>query len=573
MTRTSAPTRLRVGGAPEGFDALLIAEEVARAGGPVIHVARDDARVAALRAALAFLAPGLPVLGFPAWDCLPYDRVSPRAEVSAARMATLAALAGGWDRPAVILTTVAGATQRVPPREVVAGASFTARVGQRIDVGALRAFLARMGFVQSSTVMEPGDYAIRGGLIDIYPPGDTGPIRLDLFGDVLDAARRFEAESQRTVEKVAEVALAPVSEVILDEPAIERFRTRYRTEFGAAGRDDPLYEAVSTGAKHAGYEHWVPFFHERLETLFDYLPGAPVSLDDQADPARDARWEQVQEHYAARREALGQGGAMGVPYKPVAPGLLYLDDAGWDAATEGRRVLSLTALPQPSGPGVIDAGGRIGRSFAPERQAEDGRLFAALADHIAAARRKGRAIVASYSEGARDRMATMLADQGVEGAVPVARLDDLPDVPGALGLAVWPLEAGFEARGTTVIAEQDILGERLIRAPKKRKRAEDVLTEAAALTTGDLVVHVAHGIGRFQGLETVEAMGAPHECLHLEYAGGDKLYLPVENIELLTRYGHEDGLLDRLGGGAWQARKARMKERIRDMAERLIRVA
>ena len=181
-------------------------------------------------------------------------------------------------------------------------------------------------------------------------------------------------------------------------------------------------------------------------------------------------------------------------------------------------------------------------------------------------------VIASYSPGARERLRGLLADSGVSDAREIAGAREIGADTG-LYLAVWALEHGFEAPGLTVVSEQDVLGDRLIRAPRRRKRAENFLTEAAGLSPGDLVVHVDHGIGRYLGLETVTAMGAPHECLALEYAGGDKLYLPVENIELLSRYGHEEGLLDKLGGGAWQAKKARLKQRIRDMAERLIRIA
>jgi len=267
-------------GAPEGFDAQLLARELAK-GQPVVHVARDDRRLEAMRAALAFFAPEAVVLTLPAWDCLPYDRVSPNPDISATRMATLAALQAGLPGPFILLTTLSAAMQRVPAREVLAQSSFTAKVGGRIDEAALRQFLVRMGFSPASTVSEPGDYAVRGGIIDIFPPGEGGPVRLDLFGDVLDGARRFDPVSQRTIEPLKTIELAPVSEVILDEAAITRFRQNYRVEFGAGGADDPLYEAVSAGRKHAGMEHWLGFFHERLETIFDYLPQAAVVLDDQ----------------------------------------------------------------------------------------------------------------------------------------------------------------------------------------------------------------------------------------------------------------------------------------------------
>ncbi|MEW2916415.1 transcription-repair coupling factor [Ruegeria sp. ANG10] len=567
----TAPNHVTVGGAPEGFDAQLVLNEIARSNGPVCHVARDDKRMEAMRAALAFFAPDMPVFIFPGWDCLPYDRVSPNADIAAARVATLAALVHQMPERFVLLTTLNAATQRVPARDVLREAAFTARVNHRVDETALRNFLVRMGFTQSPTVMEPGDYAIRGGIIDIFPPGESGPVRLDLFGDVLDGARRFDPVSQRTTEKLDVVELAPVSEVILDDAAITRFRQNYRIEFGAAGTDDPLYEAVSAGRKHQGVEHWLPFFHEKLETLFDYLPGATISLDDQVTPARLARWESIEDQYETRRLALENRSRMDTVYKPTPPGLLYLDDAAWEQAVGDRRVLQFSPLPQASGPGVIDAGGRIGRNFAPERQQESISLFGALASHITDKMAKGPVLIASYSEGARERLTGLIEDEGLAEAIPVSNGTRVGKR--GLHLAVWALEHGFETPDLTVIAEQDVLGDRLIRQPKKRRKAENFLTETQSLSPGDLVVHVDHGIGRYQGMEVVTAAGAAHECLLLEYAEQSKLYLPVENIELLSKYGHDEGLLDRLGGGAWQAKKAKLKERIREMADKLIRIA
>ena len=567
----TSPSHITVGGAPEGFDARLVLAEIEASGGCVIHVARDDRRLAAMQAALAFFDPALPVFTFPAWDVLPFDRVSPNPEIAAQRMATLAALAHGMPERFVLLTTLNAAIQRVPARETLRQAAFTARVGDRVDEGALRGFLSRMGFSQSPTVTEPGDYAVRGGLIDVWPPGHPSPVRLDFFGDTLDGARRFDAMTQRTTEKLQVVELAPVSEVILDEASVTRFRQSYRVEFGAAGTDDPLYEAVSAGRKHAGMEHWLAFFHERLETLFDYLPQATVTLDDQIAPAREARWVSIQDAYDARRAALKERGRMDSVYKPAPPGLLYLDEAAWEAAVRGRRVLRFHPLRQPSGPGVTDAGGRIGRDFAPERQQEKLSLFGALVAHLKARLDAGPVVIASYSEGARERLMGLLEDEGAGETIPVPDFSRV----GRSGIhcAVWPLEHGFEAPGLTVVSEQDVLGDRLIRQTRKKRRAENFLSEVNTLTPGDLVVHVDHGVGRYLGLEVLHALGAAHECLSLEYAENTKLYLPVENIELLSRFGHEEGLLDKLGAGAWQARKARLKERIKVAAERLIRTA
>ncbi|WP_420863603.1 transcription-repair coupling factor [Algirhabdus cladophorae] len=570
MSQDSFP-HITISGAPEGFDAKLVLAELAKGSGPVCHIVRDDKRLEAMRAALEIYAPDVPVMVFPAWDCLPYDRISPNADVSAARMAVLAGLAQDSLEGFVLLTTLNAATQRVPARSLMKSAAFTARVGDRIDEQALREFLVRMGFTQSPTVMEAGDYAVRGGIIDIFPPGEAGPVRLDLFGDVLDGARRFDPATQRTTQKLTSVELAPVSEVILDEASITRFRQNYRIEFGAAGTDDPLYEAVSAGRKHAGVEHWLPFFHETLETLFDYLPKATITLDDQFDPSRVSRWESLADQYETRQEALKQKGRMDSVYKPCPPQLLYLDDAAWADAIKGHRVCRFATLPQATGVGVLDAGGRIGRNFSPERQQEHISLFKALADHIHNRLSEGPVVVASYSEGARERLAGLIEDEGVLAATPIRDMRDVGKT--GVHLAVWPLEHGFVAPGLTVISEQDVLGDRLIRAPRKKKRAENFLTETQSLSPGDLVVHVDHGVGRYKGMEVITAAGAAHECIFLEYAEAAKLYLPVENIELLSKFGHDEGLLDRLGGGAWQAKKAKLKERIREIADRLIRVA
>ncbi|MGR3661222.1 MAG: transcription-repair coupling factor, partial [Paracoccaceae bacterium] len=286
-----------------------------------------------------------------------------------------------------------------------------------------------------------------------------------------------------------------------------------------------------------------------------------------------ARWESIKDQYETRHLAMDQKSRLDTVYKPCPPELLYLDEAAWDAILAGRRVLQLSPFAQANGPGVIDGGGRIGRNFSPERALENVSLFGALEDHIDAKRAVDQVIIASYSEGSRERMQGLMEDQGLKNATPIKDFRDVPEGKGGVWLAVWALEHGFEGRGVTVISEQDVLGDRLVRATKRRRRAANFLTETQSLSPGDLVVHVDHGIGRYLGLEVVAALGAAHECILLEYAGGDRLYIPVENIELLSRYGHEEGLLDRLGGGAWQSKKAQLKKRILEIADRLIRLA
>ncbi|MDA9772274.1 transcription-repair coupling factor [Amylibacter sp.] len=564
---------INLSGAPDGFDANILSNFISEKQKSIIFVARDDKRLDLMRKSLWFFSPNIPVLNFPSWDCLPYDRVSPNADVSSARMATLAALSSGFEAPLVLLTTLNAITQYIPNRTIVSNNSFVAIVGRTINVKELRSYFLKMGFVQTPTVTEPGDYAIRGGIIDVFPPGEIGPVRMDLFGDELESARRFDPVTQRTVENLDRIEFAPVSEVILDDVSINRFRNNYRKEFGSAGLDDPLYEAVSAGRKHQGYEHWAPYFHDGMETLFDHLPNAVIFMDENIERIHNSRWDGINDQYEARLEALNSKNSLETVYKPIKPELFYISPDDLFDLLNNREQRKFIVLPQPTGPNSLDMRARIGRNFAPERQNEELGLFEEFAKHIIEKRKTTSVIIASMSLGARERLYGLLQDQDLSGMVNIKTWKDINHAIGSISLAVWHLENGFEAPGLTIISEQDVLGELIIRKTNKKRRAKDFLTEASSLSVGDLVVHVDHGVGRYRGLETVKAAGAPHDCLLLEYANNDRLYLPVENVELLSRYGHETGLLDRLGGSAWQAKKAKLKERIREMADKLLRIA
>ncbi len=569
------------GGVPEGFDALLLGELARHAGAPILHVARDGNRLATLEEAISFFAPDVTVLSFPAWDSVPYDRVAPNAEIIADRIATLAALTereAGDKTPLVLLTSVNAVVQRVPPRAFIAGSSLKLKAGNVMSMQALIERLEASGYVRSGTVSDPGQYAVRGGILDLYPPGGQ-PVRLDFFGDTLETIRAFDPETQRTEARLDAVHFLPMSEVALTPDERRHFRQRYVELFGPVMGDDPLYEAISAGHQHQGMEHWLPLFHDHLTTLFDYLPGAVVTLDPLSDDARATRLEQIADHYDARAQALERKAFGAPPYHPVPAESMFLSEAEWQAALAAvPHVIALDTFerPEAEGANIVSFGGRQGRSFAPERQTEGANVFDAVVAHAKKLLGEHKiVIVACWSVGARERLATLLTEHGLHETVRVETfLDAVAAPPDATSVAVLPIEAGFEAPGIAVIGEQDILGDRLVRKARVKK-GSDALTEASSLTVGDLVVHADHGIGRFVGLTTIEAAGEPHDCLELHYQGGDKLYLPVENIELLSRYGSDESgvVLDKLGGVAWQSRKAKLKQRIRDMAEKLIKVA
>jgi transcription-repair coupling factor (superfamily II helicase) len=567
------PGRLDLIGAPEGFDALVMADVVRARKGLSMFVARDGTRLSAFAEAFRFFASEVEVLTFPAWDCLPYDRIGPSAGVAAQRMTTLSRLSEGLDAktPRLLVTTVPALVQRVPPQASVKRASYSARTGNVVEIADLEAYFAINGYQRASTVSEKGEFAIRGGVIDVFPPSADEPVRLDLFGDTLESIRAFDPETQRSTRQLKEVSLLPVSEALLDKEAISRFRAGYLETFGAAG-DDPLYATVSEGGRRAGMEHWLPLFYPQMATLFDYLPDeAAVALDHLSREARDERLALIADAYDARSQAERR-----VHYHPLEPSRLYLSADEWQARLARRATRRFSSFQEAEGETVIDMGARAGRSFAPERQKDSVNLFEATADHAKALASGGkRVLFASWSEGSSDRLGSMLADHGLKD-IPFAPYWDAAKAasPKTPQRVVLPLEAGFETDTLAVISETDILGDRLAR-PRRRRRASNFLAEASSLTPGDLVVHIDHGIGRYEGLKTLEVQGAPHDCLELQYGGEAKLYLPVENIDLLTRYGAESEgvILDRLGGAAWQGRKARAKERLREMAEGLIRIA
>jgi transcription-repair coupling factor (superfamily II helicase) len=572
-----------ISGVPEGLDALALAQLVAEAGsdgkpGVHLHIARDDRRLDVLEQALSFFAPRVRVVSIPAWETVPYDRVGPNADIVARRIAALAKISlSARKHPTIVLTTVNSALQKVPPRAFLKRAIKQLAPGQRVDMGRLTHRLALMGYTRSGTVMEPGEYAVRGGILDLFPPGRSNPVRLDFFGDTLETIKSFDVATQRTAKPVQKLAIMPVSEVAFGEEAEKLFRSRYVELFGGATGDDPLYEAISSGHRYPGQEHWLPLFHEHLETLFDYLPSVTTSFDHLSEEAVTRRFEQIAEHYEARRESLEQQTFGAPPYKPVPPEQMFFSRTGWEEALRSREVYRLTPFEQAEAPNVRSWRGRAGRSFAAERQHGDVNVFDAVVHHVRGLQAQHRrAIVAAWTPGARERLAALLSDHGIKDLTKVeSYADALALPPGSTALAVLGLETGFETPELAVIGEQDILGDRLVRPRRKQRSAVDVLTEATSLSVGDLVVHADHGIGRFKGLQTITVLGAPHDCLELEYAGGDKLFLPVENIELLSRYGADEvgAQLDKLGGVAWQSRKARLKKRLREIASELIKIA
>ncbi|MCF8496195.1 MAG: transcription-repair coupling factor, partial [Alphaproteobacteria bacterium] len=476
-------------------------------------------------------------------------------------------------RPRILLTGVNAALQRVMPADALRNAGFSAKIRERLDRARLDTYLRENGYIRADTVRVHGEYAMRGGIIDIFPAGFENPVRLDLFGDDIESIREFDPATQRTQAKLETFELRPAVEFFLNEGSIARFRSGYREAFGPSKGNDPLYEAVSEGRRYNGMDHWQPLFFEHMDTLFDYAPGAGITFDHHAQDSHTERLVQIRDFYETRRalrDAAAAKNTSGGMYHPLPAPLLYLQEAEWTIRTGNAEILSPFRSPHAEGGEEATKG----RDFSDIRALPDGDVFGELKKHIGYLARP--VLIACATEGAKARLTGLMDHAGIGPMKDCGAYEDIKRLkPGQTGVGILPLEHGFVAPDLAIITESDILGDRLARAGKKRRKAGNFLTEISALAEGDYVVHTDHGIGKFIALETLKAGKTLHDCLKIEYAGGDRLYVPVENIEVLSRFGSGEGAvqLDKLGGAGWQVRKARVKKNLMEMAEGLLEIA
>ena len=569
-----ADTPLTLAQVARGAQPLVMADLARASTGRAVFIAPDDSAMRAIVDAAAFFAPELEVIEFPAWDSLPYDRASPALSISARRLSALFRLQAGKAKAQLVVTTANAVLQRVLSPFRIRESVREFKPGMEIGRESLGLLLQKQGYGRTDTVIDKGEYAVRGSIVDIFPSGMDEALRLDFFGDELESLRTFDPNTQMSTGRLNSHLLLPASEALLDEDSIKRFRSRYREMFGANATQDPLYEAVSDGRRLAGMEHWLPLFEEKLATLFDHLGKDDLIVIDQASiAAADERVKDISDYYDQRTAITGQAKGN---YRPLKPDALYLTGEELKKALEAAPAHRTTPFDEPESDKVVGFGFRSGRDFAPERARGDN-VYPVLADHLKSLAKAGkRPLLAAYSKGSRSRIASILEEAGT----PVQMAETWQE---ALGMAakgkpaamILPVEASFANDEMELLTEQDILGDRLVRRKKKRKDSDAFLAELQALSVGDLIVHTEHGIGKYLGLEPIAVGKSKHDCVQLEYKGGDKLFIPVENIDVLSRYGssEEAVMLDRLGGEAWQKRRARLKERINEIAGELMQVA
>ncbi len=568
-----------IANAPTGFQPWLLADLAHAAfarGRRAIFIAPDDLAANQLLEAATFFAPDLQTIFVPAWDSLPYDRASPSLRIAAERVAGLAALLHPIKTPQLVATTVNAALQKTIKPERLDTLSARIAPGARIDRDALAEKLVANGYSRTDTVMEAGEFAVRGGLLDLFPGGAEDALRLDFFGDEIESLRHFDPASQLTTGTSDGFDLLPVSEVLLTPDAIARFRRAYVDLFGATATSDPLYQAISEGRRLAGMENWLPLLEDELASLFDYFAEDDIIVRDEGTGlAAEQRFDAIADYHANRLAAMTRDVGS---YRPLDTDALYASRLDWSAQLERAKVHTASHFARPEDDkGSIDAGFGAAHDFAAERAAQ-ANIYKAIGLHIEQQRTAGRRVIlASYTSGSRDRLQSLLTDHDI---APLHLADTWQDAleaakSGGAALAVLPIDHGFTSYDIALLSEQDMLGDRLVRRVKRARKADAFMDQLAMMTPGDLVVHTDHGIGRYEGLLTITVGKSPHDCVSLTYAGGDKLYVPVENMDVLSRYGSDsDGIqLDKLGGANWQARKARLKERIKEIAGELLKVA
>lgn len=562
----------------DGYDALLI-DKLSRSGKEMLYIVSDGVALERTADILAYLNPKLEILKFPAWDTVPYDRVSPNINITSQRVETLTAIVSNPNpkKARVIVTSIGAALQKLPPQKIFLNSIRQVRVGSKLSFNDFLHYIALNGYNRVEQVIEPGEYAVRGDIIDIFPVGTSEPLRIDLFDDEVERIRTFDAMSQRTTGELNHYQFQVMGEVALDENTIKSFRSQYREAFGAAFKDDEIYADITSGVKHLGMENWLPFFYEdSLPNLFEYLPMADVVLGRNISEAMKAKSDSIFDYYQARLEALKikSTNEMDI-YRPIKPERLYLTEKEFNELTSKRRAVKFSSLTLGEMENVIDAGVLPGRSFAHAKNVNLGQVYSDLSNYLNE-NNKLKRVICCYSDGSRDRVFSLMNEHELTNLSFADSWEEALERDNSKTvMIVLNLSQGFRGDGWCFVSEQDILGERQHRKATKKVTSKDFIADISSLNIGELVVHIEHGIGKFLGLENITAGGAPHDCLKILYANDAKLFVPVENIDVISRYGIEDEniSLDTLGGAAWQAKKAKVKQKIRDIAEKLIKIA
>ena len=551
-----------------GAAAPLVAVELARAlEQPLIVLATDPRHADQLEAEIRWFAgPDLPVAHFVEWETLPYDSFSPHQDIVSQRLSVLASL--GKMKNGIVIVSSPSLLQRLPPVDYVAARTLMLQLGQSIDRQEFTDALSACGYLRIPQVSEHGEFAVRGSLLDVFPMGSTTPIRIDFFDDEVESLREFDPESQLSGEKIESIRILPAREIPLDESDVKNFRHRYRERFEGQPSRSRVYREISDGIAHGGIEYYLPLFFDTTASFFDYLPENSVILaPTDLKSILDQSWQEVGERY----ELCSLD-----PERPVLqPHESFFAPQDTEEKLTPFHRIEFSAHSLKESTGTVNLPTRIPPALKIESRYED--AAASLMQFLNSF--DGRVLFTADSPGRRESVFDLLSGRGLD----VSRVEDwmsFVDTDIRIGVAIAPIESGvlLPACGIAIISEQQLFGERHQQIKRRRRAERDpetIIRQLNDLQEGSPVVHAEYGVGRYLGLITLETGGTKGEFLHLEYADGDKLYVPVHALELISRYtgaSAENAPLHRLGTDQWAKAKKRAIEKIRDVAAELLDV-
>ena len=560
-----------LGEVPEGSEPLLINEISENSNNNILIIARDLKRYQQLKDGLEFFL-NKDILFYPQWDCVPYDRISPNKLITSKRLETLSRLSNEKDKSKIILTTIQASCQRTLSLDEVKNKFISLKPGEVIDINNLVNFFVSNGYEKTPTVREHGEFSVRGGIIDFYSPLNK-PIRLDLFGNTIDSIKSFDLITQRSLELLKEIFVYPASEIILNDKTIENFRINFNKKFGSQKEKVKIYDSISEGISYPGMEHWLPFFYNQTGSIFDYIDKPIILLDHLYDSSLEDFLETVNDHFQSRKDYDDNKlSKVENKYFSIEPSNLYQNKEEYNKNLRSRNCIRISPFKKPD---AINLNGKASSKYSNiKSNRSDSSSYENLKrDILDFTKKNKKIIIACSSLGSSERVSKILINNGILSNF--KNLESFKNIDQKnIYLTVLNLNSGFHFDDYIFISEQDIFGEKFYR-PRIIRKAENFIREISSVMPGDAVVHVDHGIGRFENLSTLEINNAKHECLLIKYANDDKLYLPVENIEVLSRYGSDisDEMLDKLGGISWTTRKENLKKKIKFLAEELISVA
>jgi transcription-repair coupling factor (superfamily II helicase) len=549
--------------------AWRLSEAAVQARAPMVVVAANARDLSRLENELRFFAPeSLPIWSLPGWETLPYDVFSPHPDIVSQRLQLLSTLPQG--RPAIVIVELETLLHRIAPRNYIDAHAFSIKRGQKLDLDAFRARLTAAGYAHATQVMAPGECAVRGSLLDLYPMGSPHPFRIDLFDDEIESIRVFDPETQRSGEKVDKISMLPAREFPLDADHVAAFKRRFRTRFEGDLTRMSVYRDIGPGTAPPGIEYFLPLFFDQTATLFDYLPHNTLI-------AIEAHWRELAAETWLEIEGRFQQRAHDTERPILTPAELFLDPSQLAAGlAEFARIdighVELDALTETM------PHRNYGTTSVPHlridpRAEEPARELTNFLREF-----NGRTLIAAESAGRREMLLDMLRKRHVDIPL-VANWQTFANGSMPLAITVSPLTTGLLLRHPplAVIAEEQLFGERA-KQERRRKRSGErdpdrIIRDLSDLTIGAPVVHEEYGVGRYLGLKAMDVGGMPGEFLVLEYADGDKVYVPVQALDLVSRYSGtavENAPLHKLGTDTWQKAKRKAAQRIRDTAAELL---